>query len=150
MGHSYYSCYEHLVFSTKHRVNYFTADFEPEVFAFLASTTRDLDCPSLIVGGHRNHVHLLVRKGKDILSKNLIKEIKRLSSVWMKERDPKLADFFWQEGYGAFSVSYSEIPKVTQYIRNQEKHHSRMKWEVEFRTLLVKNGVEFDERYYLD
>ena len=150
MANSYYSVYEHIVFSTKHRMDWLFPEIAPEVHAYLGGGVRDWDCIPLIVGGTANHVHLLVRKKSTIASADLIKEIKRSSSAWLNERGVARGNFHWQDGYGAFSISYWDVDKIVKYISNQEAHHRRMNWEDEFRKLLVKHGVEFDERYYLD
>ena len=150
MGHSYYVSYEHIAFSTKNRVRYLDGDIRPRLLGFLAQASRNLDCPCLIAGGHDDHVHLLVRKGSLVLTPNLIKEIKRCSSVWMKEQGRQYLDFAWQQGYGAFSVSVSMLETVKRYIATQETHHATRSWAVEFRLLLEHHQIEFDERYYLD
>jgi REP element-mobilizing transposase RayT len=147
MGHTYFSMHAHIVFSTKGRVEWLTPDIEKEVWAYLATAVRSEECHAHIVGGHRNHVHVLVGMDKHVLVPDLVKEIKRTSSSWMSQR---IGRFAWQEGYGAFSVSYSNLKRVDRYIRNQVEHHRKRSWEKEFRGLLVRHCVPFDERYYLD
>jgi len=150
MANSYYAVYEHIVFSTKNRVNWFSPEFRPELFAYFAGAIKNQNCHSLIVGGHDNHVHLLLRKHGDLRTRDLVKELKRNSSIWMKEKGVGFRKFYWQTGFGAFSVSYWDLEKIANYIRNQAEHHGRMSWGVEYKKLLIKHGVEFDERYYLD
>jgi len=148
MGHTVYSVYEHIVFSTKNRVQLIDDAIQREVFSYLGASINGQGCKCLIAGGHREHVHLLVLKSSILLTDDLVKEIKRTSSIWMKTKG--LAEFNWQSGYGAFSVSYSNIEEVRRYILNQGQHHQNLTWEQEYRKFLEKNGVDFDERYFLD
>jgi len=150
MGHAYYCCYEHICFSTKHRVHMLDGEIRPRVCAFLAEVSRKLECPCLVAGGQDDHVHLLVRKSSQVLTPDLIKEVKRVSSTWIKEQGRQYRGFAWQQGYGAFSVSVSMLERVQRYIATQEQHHKRRSWDAEFRDLLVHHKIEFDERYYLD
>jgi hypothetical protein len=105
---------------------------------------------SLVIGGHTDHVHLLLSVRATQVSSELVKEVKRASSIWLKTKGDELNDFAWQAGYGVFSVSYSKLKSVRAYIAGQAERHRKMTWDEEFRTLLVKHGIEFDKRYYLD
>ena len=149
MGHTYYSVYEHITFSTKNRRPWLTDEVMAELFPYLAQALTNQGCKCLKVGGHREHVHLLVRKNNTLLTGELVKELKRLSTKWMKAKDDSVDGFSWQQGYGAFSVSYSQVPRVSQYIACQMEHHHEMSWEDEFRQLLDKHGIEYDQRYLL-
>jgi REP element-mobilizing transposase RayT len=104
----------------------------------------------LRVGGTEDHVHILCRLSKTIDVATLIRELKRESSKWIKEQNPRLADFSWQKGYGAFSVSPSHVPALIEYILNQEEHHRRETFQDEYRRLCKKYGVDIDERYCWD
>ena len=106
-----------------------------------------LDCPALEVGGVADHVHLLVRLGRTITIADWMKETKRVSSSFMKETN---SDFAWQAGYGAFSVSTTNLDKVVNYIRHQEEHHREISFQDEFRQLLREHGMEWDEKYVWD
>ncbi len=150
MGHTFYSVYEHIVFSTKNRVACLNDNVQSELFPYMAASIRNHSCSCLIVGGHREHVHTLVLKSSVLLTGDLVKEIKRTSSIWIEEKGWGLDFFGWQSGYGSFSVSYSNVEAVKQYIAMQREHHMKMTWEDEFKLLLEKNGVQFDPRYYLD
>jgi REP element-mobilizing transposase RayT len=149
-GHSFYHVFEHIVFSTKDRMALITPAVEKELHSYLAATIRNMGCECWKIGGRIEHVHILVRKSSTLLTPELIKEVKRSSSKWIKTKGEAWRDFHWQRGYGAFSVSYSLLENVRQYIVNQPKHHQNITWEDEFRALLIKNGIEFDERYFLD
>jgi len=107
-------------------------------------------CPVLVVGGMADHVHILGRLGRSISVADLIMEIKRESSKWLKLNRSSMQQFHWQTGYGAFSVSPSHVDQVRSYITNQEKHHAKATFQDEFRRLLAKYGLECDERYVWD
>jgi REP element-mobilizing transposase RayT len=104
----------------------------------------------LRVGGAEDHVHILCRLSKTLDIATLIRELKRESSKWIKEENPLLADFYRQNGYGAFSVSPSHVEALIAYIINQEEHHRRETFQDEFRRLCKKYGVAIDERYVWD
>ena len=150
MAHSYYASYEHAVFSSKHRRPFLTHENKDRIFAYLAKAIIGSGCQCLIVEGHQEHVHLLYRKGKEIHTKDLLKEIKRQSCIWAKEEGLVSPEFYWQTGYGAFSISYWDLKKIKNYIVGQEAHHSKMTWDDEYRKLLKKHGIEFDERFFLN
>ena len=150
MANSFFSDYKHIVFSTKHREHWLQPDIMPEVHRYLGGAIKEHGCIPLIVGGVTNHVHILARMKNDLLTKDLVKEIKRTSTNWLNAKGIAWGKFHWQDGYGAFSISYWDVEKIRAYIENQEEHHRRMTWEEELHKLLVKHGVEFDERYYLD
>ena len=141
----------HLVFSTKNRVPFLRdANLRTEMHAYLGGVSANLDCPPTLVGGMEDHVHLLCRLGRTISQADWVKEVKRISSTWIKEREPQMRDFAWQAGYGAFSVSASSVPKVRAYIARQEEHHRKVSFQEEYRAFLRKHGTEWDERYVWD
>lgn len=143
--------YLHIVYSTKHREPFLQdPTLRERVHAFLGGVCRTLDSPALTIGGVADHVHLLCRQGKSITVPDLLKEMKRVTSVAVKEMSPALSAFHWQGGYGAFSISASHVDSLTQYIRGQEEHHRYVGFQDEFRELCRKNGVELDERYAWD
>ena len=151
MSQSLAQIYLHLVFSTKNRAAFLQDKASRErLHAYLAGTCRNLGCPSLIVGGVEDHIHILCRFSKTITVADLIKELKRESSKWIKRETPALAMFAWQNGYGAFSVSPAHVKPLAKYIADQERHHHRESFQDEFRRLLRKYGVEWDEHYVWD
>ena len=145
MGQSLAQIYLHLVFSTKLRKPFLSSDnLQSELHAYLAGACRNLDSPSLQVGGVEDHVHILCQLSKTLSVADLVRELKRESSKWLK---PRIANFQWQQGYGAFSVSPSHVDALKDYIRNQQEHHRIETYQDELRRLFRKYGVEFDERY---
>ncbi len=141
----------HLVFSTRDREAWF-ADAEKmnSVHAYLGGVSATLECPSIAIGGVADHVHLLARMSRTISLAEWVKELKRASTVWMQKEWPEFATFHWQAGYGAFSVSQSNTDAVVEYVHQQEEHHRTKSFQDEFRVLLRKHGVEWDERYVWD
>ena len=151
MPQSLSSVYLHVVFSTKNREPWLQdPSLRAECHAFLGGVSKQLDCPPVIVGGVADHVHLLARFGRGVRQLDWVKELKRVSSRWIKEREPKMAGFAWQGGYGVFSVSASALDAVEAYIRNQEEHHRKVTFQDEFRAFLRKHKVDCDERYVWD
>ena len=141
----------HLVFSTKDRQTFLSdTEIRAEMHKQLGGTSKTLDCPTLIVGGVEDHVHLLARMSRTISISEWVKELKWVTSRWIKERDPKLAEFKWQSGYGAFSVSQSEIERVVTYIEKQPEHHRDRDFKSEYRLLLERHQIAYDERYVWD
>jgi putative transposase len=148
MPQSFSAVYVHLVFSTKYRFP-FLRDIEirQELHAYMGGILKKLDCPPIIVGGVEDHVHLLCRFARTITQADWVKEIKRVSSIWVKQRDPALKDFAWQGGFGTFSVNPYGINRVREYIAGQDKHHSKQSFQDEYRETLRRYGMEWDERY---
>ena len=140
----------HLVYSTKHRMPRISADVKDGLYAYQAGIFKQWDSSTLIIGGVEDHVHTLFSLSKNHALKKIIEEVKKGSSKWIKTQDPKLADFYWQNGYAAFSVSQSNVAEVKRYIENQAEHHRKMTFQDELRALFGKHGIVFDERYVWD
>jgi REP element-mobilizing transposase RayT len=137
----------HVVFSTKERHPFLVAEVRPVLHAYMAAVLKGIDSPALIINSVSDHLHLLCRMSKNVRVCDLVEEIKTSTSKWLKTQDRSLTKFAWQNGYGAFSVSPSQVESVRRYIERQETHHRRVSFQDEFRRLLAKHGVEFDERY---
>ena len=118
--------------------------------AYLAKMLRQQDCETLIVNGVEDHVHALFALSRTHSIASVVKEIKRTSSAFAKELSPSLVKFHWQLGYGAFSVSQSNLEEVIRYIENHEEHHKRVTFQDEYRAFLKAYGIEYDERYLWD
>lgn len=151
MPQSLAQIYVHIVFSTKLRQPFLIdKTLRDECHAYLAGTCKRRGSPSIIVGGVVDHVHILCTLSREESVSVLVRELKRESSKALKEKSPSLRNFYWQSGYGAFSVSPSHVPALKQYIRNQEQHHRQESFQDEFRRLLRKYGLPYDERYVWD
>lgn len=151
MPQSLSSVYLHLVFSTKDRMPLLNDPvLRGELHAYLGGISKQLDCPPIIVGGVEDHVHIFARMGRGISQSDWVKEVKRVSSAWIKTRVPEMGKFSWQAGYGVFSVSASNLSAVESYIATQEEHHRKVSFMDEYRGFLRKHGVEWDDRYVWD
>jgi REP-associated tyrosine transposase len=140
----------HIVFSTKDRVPLLDSAVRPDLFAYLATVARNANCECYRVGGVADHVHLAIRLSRTITIGALAEELKTSSSKWPKTRSPALAQFAWQNGYGAFSVGPSDLGSLRAYIDSQEEHHKARTFQEEYRAFLKRYGVDFDERYVWD
>jgi putative transposase len=141
----------HIVFSTRERRALLqNDDLRIEMHRYLAGVCKNLECPAVIVGGATDHVHLLASQSRTIALAEWVKEMKRASSLWAKTKSPHWELFQWQADYGAFSVSQSQKGRVEQYIQSQLEHHCRRSFQDEFRQLLRKHHIEFDEHYVWD
>ena len=147
MGHTYTNLLAHIIFSTKDRVAYLKAEARDEVFAYVVGVARSLDVRTLKVGGHEDHLHLLLRIPASFPVCDVVNRIKTNSSRWIRKRGLLHRSFGWQNGYAAFSVSESSVNDVVAYIANQEAHHRRVSFQEELVAFLRKNGIEYDERY---
>lgn len=142
--------YIHLVFSTKERRPCLRDEtVRGLLHSQLGGISKKLGCAPIITGGVEDHVHLLARFGRTITQAEWVKELKRVSNLWLKENH-MMHDFEWQDGYADFSVSASNLDTVKKYIANQQHHHRKMNFQDELRALLSRHEVEWDEHYIWD
>ena len=151
MPQSLTSLWTHLVFSTKERMPMLGHDeIRRRMQAYLVAVSNGLDCQVRTIGGMDDHIHMLLRLSKNIPLCKLVEAVKKKSSLVAKtlvELDPLMEKFYWQRGYGAFSVSESAIKPVVLYIENQEEHRRRWTFQQEMRTLFDRHRLSYDERY---
>jgi putative transposase len=140
----------HLVYSTKGRRPWIAKDHRDGLFAYQAGIFKQWDSPALAIGGVEDHIHALFVLSKNYALSKIVEEVKKGSSKWTKSAGPGNRDFQWQAGYGAFSVSQSNLDAVRHYIEGQEEHHRTMSFQDELRALLQRHGIAFDERYLWD
>jgi REP element-mobilizing transposase RayT len=142
----------HIVFSTKHRQPLIDSAIETELFKYVATTCRTLDCPTHAIGAADDHIHIACTLSRTIALSELIQNVKQDSSKWFKTKGTKYAEFAWQNGYGAFSIGQSQLNDLRRYIANQREHHRRISYQYqdELRELLRRYQIEFDERYVWD
>lgn len=150
MSQSLAKVYLHIVFSTKHREPILANDWREELFRVLGGTANNLGCQSLLVGGVVDHVHMLIALGRTITIADAVGKIKSTSSLWVNQTRGLPTPFHWQGGYGAFSVSQSNVETVREYIRRQPEHHARQSFQDELREWLRRYEMEWDERYVWD
>lgn len=142
--------YLHIVFSTKNRRPIITPGIEPELHKYLGGTCNDLGYQSIKVGGYTDHIHILCIMGKTRTVPEFIGKIKSGSSKWIKSKGKEFLEFYWQDGYGAFSVSPDLTNELIGYIENQHQHHSRVTFMEEYRKILKEFKVDYEERYVWD
>ncbi len=141
----------HTVFSTKDRRPFLRDKLlRDDLHRYLGGILTNLDCQPLIVGGVEDHAHILSILSRTCEAAEMVKEIKRGSSLWLKTKGSDLHDFAWQNGYGIFSIGHSQIAAVRDYIAKQEEHHRKVSFQDEFREFLKRYEIEFDERYVWD
>jgi len=147
---SYVSSYHHCVFSTKERRPFITAELQQRLWPFMGGIARQNNMKAIEIGGVADHVHILLSMPATMPISKAVQLIKGGSSKWVHDKFPEHRLFGWQEKYGAFSVSVSQLDKIIAYIKGQEKHHRKMTFQEEFVALLKKHQVEYDERYLWD
>jgi REP element-mobilizing transposase RayT len=150
MPQSLAAIYVHLIFSTKNRSPWIRSEIEEELNKYHAGILRNLDSPMLCTGGTEDHVHILLRLGRKMDLATLVEAIKTGSSKWIKTQGSEYRQFYWQAGYGAFSIGQSGIEQVKRYIARQKQHHRKKTFQQEYREFLEKYEVQYDERYVWD
>jgi putative transposase len=140
----------HLIFSTKNREGFITDAVRPDLHAYMATVLKNMECPALIINSVEDHVHILFLLHRTVVLSSAVGDLKSSSSKWVKTQSNALAAFSCQAGFGAFSVSESNVEAVKHYIANQEEHHRKVSFQDEFRSFLEKHSVEYDERYVWD
>ena len=142
--------YIHITFSTKNRFPFIDKNINNELFSYLGGICKNLECNPIIVGGHKDHVHILCLLSRKIALMKLIEEIKSHSSKWIKTKGINYEKFYWQRGYAGFSVNPTEIDIVEKYILKQEEHHNKKTFQDEYRAFLKKYKIKYDEKYVWD
>jgi REP element-mobilizing transposase RayT len=147
MPHSYVSNLVHYIFSTKERFSFIDQELESRLWPYMGGIARENGMKALAIGGTKDHVHALLSLSATMSVAKAIQLIKGGSSKWVHKQVLKYRNFAWQDGYGAFSVSASQMKSVIRYIDEQKEHHRKRSFEEEFLEFLDKNGVEYDPRY---
>ena len=147
MAQSHSSILVHLVFSTKERAPFLIPDIRTELFRYLSGILVGESATPHAIGGVADHVHLLLTLPRTKTIATLAEALKTSSSKWLKTKGNEFRPFSWQHGYGAFSVSHSQLSSVSNYIRSQERHHSQFDFKHEMRVLLSRHDIAFDEDY---
>ncbi len=146
MSRTFTNLLTHLVFSTKDREPLIVHELKPELYAYLGGLARELKGKSYGMNGTSDHIHMLISLPPGVSISDALRFIESNSSGWVHDKWTRKS-FAWQLGYGAFSVSKSNVPEVLNYIRNQERHHRKITFTEEFIDFLVKHEIEYDERY---
>jgi REP element-mobilizing transposase RayT len=140
----------HVIFSTKHRQPLIKPEIEIELFKYMASICREYESPALIINGNADHVHILIFLSRKMALSELLEKVKKSSSKWIKTKGTFYKNFYWQNGYGAFSIGQSGVEAVKEYIAKQKEHHRGKTFQEEYRAFLKKYQIEYDERYVWD
>lgn len=143
MAQSLSKVYIHITFSTKDRQYLIDEKIRESLFQYLGGVCKGLECNPVKVGGYTDHVHILCLLSRKIAQMNLLEELKKQSSKWIKTQGNAYSNFYWQDGYGVFSVNPTQIDMVVDYIKNQEEHHKTLSFQDELRVFLKK----YNERY---
>jgi len=147
MSQSYCNLIYYIVFSTKTHQRWLQDGIRARTHEYLGGAIRGEGGVALVVGGTSDHVHILAKLRQDHALSDVMRKTKAHSSGWIHKTFPELREFGWQAGYGAFTVSASQVEKVRRYVIEQEEHHQRVSFENEFTSLLKAHGIEYDERY---
>jgi REP element-mobilizing transposase RayT len=140
----------HVVFATKYRHPTITNAIRERLYEYIGGTIRAKKGHLIEIGGMPDHVHILARLPPSLAVSDVVRDIKANSSKWMNEQPDAAQTFEWQKGYGAFTVSYSQIAIVEEYIRNQEEHHRTRSFQEEYVEFLKRHGIEFRLEYLFE
>jgi REP element-mobilizing transposase RayT len=150
MANTYSQLYIHAVFVVNGRENLLQKPWRDELFKYMAGIIKDKSQKPIIVNGVTDHVHLMIGLHPNMRISDLMRDIKSGSSNFINEKRYVKGRFSWQEGYGVFSYSRSQLDKVYQYILNQEEHHRKSTFKEEYLGLLQKFEIDYDDRYLFD
>lgn len=150
MSQSLARLHVHLIFSTKNRDRLLADPVRESLHAYMATVLQNLACPPVIINSMEDHVHVLFDLARTVAVSQVVEDVKKSSSKWIKTQGPGFSAFAWQAGYGAFAVSESNIPEVREYISKQAEHHRQKSFQEEYRAFLERHGMTYDERYVWD
>ena len=150
MAQSLHQIYMHIIFSTKNREHLIQPEIESELHGYMSGICKKLGYQVIIIGGYTDHVHILCMQSNRVLTTKLLEVLKSSSSLWIKTKGDAYKNFYWQNGYGAFSVDAARLNSITKYIANQHEHHSKVSFETEFREIAKRHRLKIDERYVWD
>ena len=147
MSQSFTNLLYHLIFSTKERRPLIKIEYQPGLYDYIGGIIRGTGGISLGINGTEDHVHVLAKLRPDRALSDVLRDLKSNATGWMHDVFPRLADFYWQRGYAAFTVSQSNVRQVQRYLAAQKEHHRKVSFRDEFILFLKANGIEYDERF---
>lgn len=151
MAQSLASIYTHIIFSTKNRYPFLNVkNVREKLHGYLTGICKQSQCPSIIISGVEDHIHILCQFSRIISVSEFLRDLKKTSSIWMKEQGSEYQKFHWQNGYGVFSISPSHVDPLKEYIAIQEEHHRKETFQDEYRRFLEKYKIPYDEKYVWD
>jgi REP element-mobilizing transposase RayT len=140
----------HLIYTTKGRERLLADNIRGELHRYTAGVLKKYDSPAILINSVEDHIHLLFSLSRNHALCDVVEQAKKGSSKWLKTKGPAYRSFFWQAGYGAFSVSQSNVKQVVRYIERQKEHHRRNSFQEEYREFLKRHEMEYGERYVWD
>ena len=147
MANTYNQLFIHLVFAVKYRAAIIDKSWKQELYQYIIGMINNRGHKVYAIGGVSDHIHILVSLNPSQSISDLVQNVKRASTLWIKEQGFVKTNFAWQEGFGAFSYGKSQVDSVVKYIQNQETHHSKQTFKDEYISFLKLFGIEYDERY---
>jgi putative transposase len=147
MSQSFVQFYAHIVFHTKNNMRLIRPEIEVELYSYLGGILKNYKSNPIQIGGTSDHIHILCTLPKTMAPADLVEEIKKSSSKWIKSKGPHYHNFYWQDGYGGFSISSSGVEAVKKYILNQKEHHKKLSYIDEYKKLLDEYGIPYEEKY---
>ena len=150
MANTYHQMYIHAVFAVKYRAAVIEKNWKADLFAVIGNLINETECKTILVNGVEDHVHCFFGLKPSVSVSDVMKNAKAKSSKWVNESGLLKHRFEWQKGFGAFSYSHSHIDDVFKYIKNQEEHHKKESFRVEYIKMLEAFGVEYDEQYIFE
>ena len=150
MANTYHQMYIHAVFAVKYRTAVIEKNWKADLFAVIGNLINETECKTILVNGVEDHVHCFFGLKPSVSVSDVMKNAKAKSSKWVNESGLLKHRFEWQRGFGAFSYSHSHIDDVFKYIKNQEEHHKKESFRVEYIKMLEAFGVEYDEQYIFE
>lgn len=150
MANTFSQAYAHIIFSTKGRQPLLDKMWRADLFAYMAELVNDRNQKAIIINGVSDHVHMLIGFRPEVQLSALVRDVKRCSSVFVKQKKWVKGQFAWQSGYGLFTHSHAQLDLVYKYIQNQEQHHRTRTFEEEYVSFLNKYNIQYDMRYVFD
>ncbi len=150
MADTYTKIYIHVIFTVQGRQNLISKQHKDELYKYITGIIQSKKQKVIAIGGMPDHIHILIGIKPDVALSDLVRDAKANSSKFINEKRWVMGKFGWQEGFGAFSYSHSQLDTVANYIKNQEKHHSKKTFREEYLELLKKFDVEYDPKYIFD
>jgi REP element-mobilizing transposase RayT len=150
MANTFTQIYLHLVFAVQNRISMIQPEWKDELYKYITGIIQNNGHKLIAINGVSNHLHIATGYKPHQLIPDLLQDIKGSSSKWINEKNFINGKFKWQEGYGAFSFSHSQIDRVANYIKNQERHHKKQTFREEYLQLLKKYNVTYNEKYILE
>jgi REP element-mobilizing transposase RayT len=147
---TYSQLYIHLVFAVKGRQSLITSDFDVRLYQYISGIVRGKGQKMLAIDGMPDHIHIFIGFRPEVCLSDLVREIKKASNAFINDNKLSRTKFYWQEGYGAFSYSHSDIDRVVRYILKQKEHHKKLTFREEYVDLLKKFDVQYEDKYLFE